>query len=88
LLLLLLLLLQLPPLLLLLAAAGGAPVALDAALRPGRLACAGEWSGEGSTMNITEEGDRLLLHLWQGLATLIASPTEVWPCSGQLWENL
>jgi len=57
---------------------------LDAALRPGRLACVGEWSGKGKTMKITEEGDGLMLNMGQGSPTLIVVPTnknteEVWP---------
>mmetsp|Transcript_8372 Transcript_8372/g.15667 ORF Transcript_8372/g.15667 Transcript_8372/m.15667 type:complete len:541 (+) Transcript_8372:41-1663(+) len=60
------------------------PRSLDAALRPGRLACAGEWSGKGKTMKITQEGDQLLLNMGQGSPTLIVAPTtknteEVWP---------
>jgi len=60
------------------------PRSLDAALRPGRLACAGEWSGKGKTMKITQEGDGLLLNMGQGSPTLIVASTaknteEVWP---------
>jgi len=61
------------------------PEVVDAASRPGHLACMGEWRSKGKTMRISERGDdQLVLEMGQGTPTLFLVTNtdveeEVWP---------
>jgi len=59
------------------------PSTMDAASRPGRLACVGEWLGRGRTMTIAERGEHMLLEMGPETPSLYVVPStegsEVWP---------